>query len=135
MIHVLRQLAMIFIVTLVSMGVTASAGNASMDLKCDMMLTAASADGWGDHTKHLTGDSSDHSFQNTVVVEDHVHDEDTSSEGHGSHCKAHACPVTAFLSSSDVAEAFFISQTIDAIRTAPLVELTVSEGLRRPPRA
>lgn len=135
MIHVLRQLAMIFVVTLVSMGVTASAGNASMDLKCDMMLTAASADGWDDHTKQLTGDSSDHSFQNTVVVEDHVHEEDTSSEGHVSHCKAHVCPVTAFLSSSDMAQAFLMSQMIEAVRTAPLVELTVSEGLRRPPRA
>lgn len=135
MIHVLRQLAMIFIVTLVSMGVTASAGNASMDLKCDMMLTAAAADSSDDHSQHLAGESSDHSLQNTVIVEDHVHDEDTSSEGHGAHCKAHACPVTAFLTSSDIAQAFLLSQTLYAVRTAPLVESTVSEGLRRPPRA
>ncbi len=135
MIHVLRQLAMIFIVTLVSMGVTSSAGNASMDLKCDMMLTAAAVDSSNDQAEHLTGDSSAQSRLSTVIVEDHVHDEDTSSEGHGSHCKAHACPATAFLASSDMAQAFLISQTIEAIRTAPLVELTVSEGLRRPPRA
>ena len=135
MIHVLRQLAMIFVVTLVSMGVTASAGNASMDLKCDMMLTAAAADSSDDHGQHFAGDSSDQSHLSVVIVEDHVHNEDTSSEGHGSHCKAHACPVTALLSSSDMAQAFLISQTIDAVRTAPLVELTVSEGLRRPPRA
>ena len=64
MIRVLRQLAMIFIVTLVSMGVTASAGNASMDLKCDMMLTAASADSSEDHSQHRAGDPSDHSLQN-----------------------------------------------------------------------
>lgn len=131
MIHVLRQLAMIFIVTLVSMGVTASAGNASMDLKCDMMLTAASAD----ISEHSAHDGSDLTLLKTVLVEDHVHDEDTSSEKHGSHCKAHACPATALLTSSDVSLDFLLSKTLDAVHTAPLGELTVSEGLRRPPRA
>lgn len=134
MIRVLRQLAMIFIVTLVSMGVTASAGNASMDLKCDMMLTAASADSSEDHSQHRAGDPSDHSLQNIVIVEDHIHDEDTSSEEQGSHCKAHACPITALLASSDVAQAFLFSHALYALRTAPLVDLTFSERLRRPPR-
>ncbi|MGZ3218334.1 hypothetical protein [Paracoccus sp. T5] len=134
MIHVLRQLAMLFVVTLVTMGITVAAGNASMDLKCEMMLTAASAQGFDSHAEHSAHEGSDHASPRTVLVEDHVHDEDTSSEGHGSHCKAHACPATAFLASSDVVQAFLISQTLDAVSTAPLVELTVCEGLRRPPR-
>ena len=134
MIHVLRQLAMLFVVTLVTMGITVSAGNASMDLKCDMMLTAASVDAPDSHGKHSGAGDSDHVHGQAPLVQDHVHNEDTSSEGHGSHCKAHACPATAFLTSSEVAQAFLLSKTLDAVRTAPLAELTVSEGLRRPPR-
>ncbi|KIX16394.1 hypothetical protein [Paracoccus sp. 228] len=134
MIHMLRQLTMLFVVTLVTMGITVSAGNASMDLKCEMMLTAASVEAPDGHGQHSGAGGSDHVHEQAVLVQDHVHDEDTSSEGHGSHCKAHACPATAFLTSSEVAQAFLLSKTLDAVRTAPLVELTVSEGLRRPPR-
>ena len=135
MIHVLRQLAMLFVVTLVTIGITVSAGNASMDLKCDMMLTAASVEAPDGHGEHSSAGGSEHVHGQAPLVQDHVHDENTSSEGHGSHCKAHACPATAFLTSSEVSQAFLLSQTLDAVRTAPLVELTVSEGLRRPPRA
>ena len=135
MIHVLRQLGMLFIVTLITMGITVAAGNASMDLKCDMMLTAASVEAPHGHGEHSGAGVSDHVQEQAVLVQDHVPDENTSAEGHGSHCKAHACPATAVLTSSDVAQASLLSQTLHAVRTAPLAELTVSEGLRRPPRA
>ena len=135
MIHMFRQLAMILVVTLVSMGVAASAGNAAMDLQCDMLQTQASGPAAGDHADHLSGNTSKHSFQTAVFVEDHVHGEDTSSEGHKAHCKAHACPVSAVLDFSDVTQPFIISRTLDVAFAAPLMELTVSEGLRRPPRA
>lgn len=133
MIHALRQLAMLFVMTLIMTGITVSVGNASMDLKCDMMLTTASVETPDGHGEHAG--ASDHAHEQAALVKDHVHNEDTSSDAHGSHCKAHACPATAFLCSSEVAQAFLLSKTLDAVRTAPLAELTVSEGLRRPPRA
>ena len=135
MIHVLRQLAMLFVVTLVMMGITMSAGNASMDLKCDMMLTAVSGEASDGHGEHAGAGSSDHAHESASLIEDPAHDEDTSSDAQKSHCKAHVCPATAFLTSIEVAQAFLISQTLDAVCAAPLVELTVLEGLRRPPRA
>lgn len=135
MIYVLRQLAMLFIVTFVTMGITVSAGNASMDLKCDMMLTAVSVEASDSHDQHSGAGDSDHTGWKAALVVDHVHEEDVSSDAHGSHCKAHACPATALLTSSHLAQAFLISQTLDAVRADPLVELAISEGLRRPPRA
>ena len=135
MIHSLRLIALLFVVTLVALGMTVSAGNASMDLKCDVMLTAASVGTPGEHGEHSGSGSSDHAHQKPAPVENHVHDEATSFDGHGSHCKAHACPATAFLSSCSVAQPFLISQTLYAVRVALLAELTAFEGPRRPPRA
>lgn len=120
MIHPLRQLAMFLVVTLIAMGVTVSAGSVAMDLECGMMQSVASADAHAGHS---------------AQINDHVRDEPTAPEGHGSSCKTHACPATACLASSDEVAAVLIGRTIDIVRPTALVELTVPDGLRRPPRA
>lgn len=131
MVHVLRQIAVIFLVTLVTMSVTVSSGNAAMKLECDMMLSAASVSD-GDHVAKV---GSDHASMTPAPAKGDAHEGDPQSDAKGDHCDAQACPATAYLASSATAPAFLIGQRIDVIRAAALVDLMIPEGLRRPPRA
>lgn len=124
MTHVFRQLAALIVVTLITMGVGISAGNAGMGLECQMAMSLARAD---HHAHPAAGD--------VGTGADHRHDAGLSPQGQGSHCQAHLCPATAQAMSVDVARALLIGRPLEAVDTLTLPETTVLDGLHRPPRA
>ncbi|MEO1909257.1 MAG: hypothetical protein ABGX10_02315 [Paracoccus sp. (in: a-proteobacteria)] len=121
---VFRQLAALFIVTLIAMGLGISAGNAGMDLECQMAMSLAQAD---HHAHPAAGDGG--------TGAGHAHDAGMSPQGQGSHCQAHLCPATALAGSVNVARALLIGRPLEAVDTVTLPETTVLDGLHRPPRA
>ena len=131
--QLLRQLATFLVVAFVTMGVTASGGSASEALECQ--LSEASAEATEVRATPSAHKSSDHALLEADIVEDHLHGGGAEPDSHASHCKAHAGPSTMHLGFNELVQAVSASQVLVVTHRESLVELTVPEGLRRPPRA
>ena len=108
-----------------------------MALECE--ITSAASDTFANQSAALNQDIPGHDEVATeaesVPHQHEGHGEDNASrDAHASHCKAHACPSTAIPAFNDVMPATAVGQTLVVIQPGSLVELTVPEGLRRPPR-
>lgn len=129
----LRQLVAVLVVMIITAGLGISTAKAAMALECELTLatSVSEAPTLASHAEH----SHDHGGTGSPVA-GHQHDgQDTASgDADASHCKAHACPSTAMPAFNAVMPAADVGQTLAVISSGSLVELTVPEGLRRPPR-
>ena len=136
----LRQLVTLLVVTIVSAGFAISTSKAAMALECEVTSESAVYDISANRSAALNQDHPGHDeiptdTESTAHQHDgHGEDDDASKDAHASHCKAHACPSTAIPAFNDVMPATAVGQTLAVIQPDSLVELTVPEGLRRPPR-
>ena len=124
----LRQLLAVLVVTIVSAGLVVSATKAAMALDCETTLLQT-----------VSGDP-DHSGHPAVAAE--------LAPGHGAHgqpaqgggdaepldCQIHACPSTSIAAGAAVMPSAEVGRSLRVTRAGSLVEPTVPEGLRRPPR-
>lgn len=136
----LRQLVTLLVVTIVSAGFAISTSKAAMALECEITSTSAVSDTFANQSAALNQDHPGHDdtatdAESTAHQHDgHGEDDDASKDAHASHCKAHACPSTAIPAFNDVIPATDVGRNLAVIQSESLVELTVPEGLRRPPR-
>jgi hypothetical protein len=136
----LRQLVTVLVVTIVSAGLAISSAKAAMALECEITSASAVSDTFANQSAALNQDNPGHDeIASDAESAPHQHDghgedDNASKDAHASHCKAHACPSTAIPAFNDVMPATAVGQTLAVIQPDSLVELTVPEGLRRPPR-
>lgn len=132
----LRQIVALLVVTIVSAGLMMSSAKAAMAVECEITSASTTSDTPADqsfpsHQGHPGHDKIATDAESTA----HPHEgHDESRDAHASHCKAHACPSTAIPAFSDVLPVVAAAQSLTVIQPESLVELTVPEGLRRPPR-
>ncbi|MFC3169482.1 hypothetical protein [Paracoccus fontiphilus] len=136
----LRQLVTVLVVTIVSASFAISSAKAAMALECEITSVRAVSDTVSNQLAALNQDNPGH---DDIAAETesaahqhqgHAEDHDASKDAHASHCKAHACPSTALPPFNNVMPATDVGQTLAVIQPESLVELTIPEGLRRPPR-
>lgn len=135
----LRQLVTLLVVTIVSAGFAISTSKAAMALECEVTSESAVYDISANRSAALNQDHPGHdeiaTDAESVPHQHEGHGEDNASrDAHASHCKSHACPSTALPAFNDVIPATDIGRTLAVIQSGSLVELTIPEGLRRPPR-
>lgn len=135
----LRQLVTVLVVTIVSAGLAISSAKAAMALECEITSASAVSDTFANQSAALNQDNPGHdeiaTDAESVPHQHEGHGEDNASrDAHASHCKSHACPSTALPAFNEVMPATDVGRTLAVIQSGSLVELTIPEGLRRPPR-
>lgn len=132
----LRQLVALFVVTIVAAGLAISMTTAAMALDCEIAALRAVPDSAIDGVFAADSDRFDQpALTDTSAHAHQEHDSDGGSLDAGaSHCEAHACPSSAIPAFHALMPSADVGQSLTVIRAGSLVELTVPEGLRRPPR-
>lgn len=135
----LRQLLAVLVVTIVSTGLVVSATKAAMALDCEMTSIQAVSDVHGKQAASENQDYSGHLVGVSDPASGHMAHSDLAQDRNDTaadavHCKTHACPSTAIVAFDTVMPSVEIGRNLRVMRAGSLVEPTVPEGLRRPPR-
>lgn len=132
----LRQLVSLLVVTIVAATLATSATKAAMALDCELALLGAGADS---QAEMGSGPEADRVDQAALADTTDAHGEHDVKGGAldagASHCDANAGPSSAVPALAAVVPFVDMGQALVVLHVDSLVELTVPEGLRRPPRA